>query len=147
MFDRELAKRFHQHISQMSFEEIDERASKASSCGMNKVIEENIDLEMNVDRETLFSYLLQPLEGNPLYKDAAEHIIETFLSMVSTESSKDFVGWFKLRNQMMHSADGIAHTASYQHPTHNKLLTHIKLAYRELLRRIRFILTLKRWDS
>lgn len=103
---------------------------------------------LSVNRESLFAYLREPMvPHNHCYSGAAERCIELYLETME-ECNHDFIGWFLLRNMYSTTAQyGVAPTARYRARGHNKLLTEMFEAYREIYTRVKQITMSPEWDK
>ena len=107
-------------------------------------------MELSINRESLFEYIRKPISPhNPCFKSAAERCIELFLEEVEGKDiSKDFIGWFKLRNiYALNAQYGVAHTTRYYADGHNKFLKDIASSYKEIYHRIVTVTQSSLWDA
>ena len=105
-------------------------------------------MELSTDRDTLFEYIRRPMiPHNHCYSGAAERCIELYLETME-ERKHDFIGWFLLKNIYTTTAQyGVAPTAQYRSEGHNKLLTDMFEAYREVFTRVKQITMNPEWDK
>lgn len=106
-------------------------------------------MKLSAERDSLFDFIRSPMSPhNYTYNAAAEKCVKLFLEEVGDQpTSKDFIGWFKLRNMYVYSEHRIAYTTCYYADGHNKILEDIAATYRELYRRLSIIVKSDVWDS